>query len=96
MGSRRRSAPKKYPCPCCGYYTLGEKPPGTYEICEICFWEDDDLQYRDPDNEGGANVESLRQAQRNFQEFGAMSKDAISDVRKPTPADKRKRNWKPL
>ena len=45
---------------------------------------------------GGANAESLRQAQRNFQSFGAMSKDAISNVRKATPEDKRKRNWKPL
>ena len=55
-----------------------------------------DLQYRNPDYEGGANAESLRQAQRNFQSFGATSKDAISNVRKPTPEDKRKRNWKPL
>jgi hypothetical protein len=30
----------KYTCPCC-YKTLGEEPPDTYEICEICFWEDD-------------------------------------------------------
>ncbi|MDR2992886.1 MAG: hypothetical protein LBV11_03505, partial [Bacillus cereus] len=23
----------KYTCPCCGYRTLEEEPPGTYEIC---------------------------------------------------------------
>ena len=30
-----------FPCPCCGYKTLSESASGTYEICEICFWEDD-------------------------------------------------------
>ena len=22
-----------YPCPCCGYLTLDEKPSGTFNIC---------------------------------------------------------------
>ncbi len=96
MDAGNRPSPEKYPCPCCGYYTLLNEPPGTYELCPICFWEDDGVQYRDPDAEGGANRESLRQAQRNFQEFGAISKREISAVRKPTPEDKRKRDWKPL
>ncbi len=26
-----------YTCPCCGYQTLNEKPPGTYDIYSICF-----------------------------------------------------------
>jgi len=55
-----------YTCPCCGYKTLEEKPPGTYEICELCGWEDDFVQFKDPDYEGGANGESLREAQYNF------------------------------
>lgn len=29
----------KYKCPCCGYYTLDER--GGYDICPVCFWEDD-------------------------------------------------------
>lgn len=29
----------KHPFTCCGYKTLTKKPPGTYEICSICFWE---------------------------------------------------------
>ncbi|MBL1704243.1 hypothetical protein DXB51_09685 [Bacillus cereus] len=45
----------KYTCPCCGYETLEEEPPGTYEICSICYWEDDEVQFNDPDFEGGAN-----------------------------------------
>src|SRR5579885_3179586 len=29
----------KYSCPCCGYKTLDER--GGYDICPVCFWEDD-------------------------------------------------------
>ncbi|NIP43329.1 MAG: hypothetical protein GWN61_14025, partial [candidate division Zixibacteria bacterium] len=32
-----------YTCPCCGYRTLDD-PPGSYDICGICFWEDDTVQ----------------------------------------------------
>jgi hypothetical protein len=31
-------------CLSCGYKTLDEEPSGTYDICEICFWEDDGYQ----------------------------------------------------
>jgi len=62
---------------------LSEKPPGTFGICPVCYWEDDYAQYNDPDLAGGANNESLNQARRNFNEFGAISKDVIAFVRKP-------------
>lgn len=56
-----------YACPCCGYKTLLQKPPGTYEICHVCHWEDDGVQYYDPDYVGGANQDfSLRIAQKYF------------------------------
>jgi len=32
--------PLPYSCPCCGYLTLPER--GAYDICPVCFWEDDD------------------------------------------------------
>jgi hypothetical protein len=35
----------KYPCPCCGYLMFYEGP-GSYDICKICFWEDDLSQLR--------------------------------------------------
>lgn len=38
----------KFACPCCGSFTLTEKPPGTFSICEVCGWEDDNIQYDDP------------------------------------------------
>src|SRR3954447_19194782 len=27
-------------CPCCGYYTLDSR--GSFDICQVCWWEDDD------------------------------------------------------
>ncbi|WP_285616306.1 CPCC family cysteine-rich protein, partial [Pseudobacillus badius] len=77
----------KYTCPCCGYKTLDEEPTDTYEICEICFWEDDGVQFRDPDYEGGANEVSLRQAQHNFIKFGACDKGSLKFVRHPNNSD---------
>ncbi|QFT89034.1 hypothetical protein FIU87_10285 [Bacillus sp. THAF10] len=78
-----------YFCPCCGYKTLESKPPGTFEICEICFWEDDDLQFNNHDYAGGANESSLRQYQKGFLEGRFIN-------RKPSENDERKPNWKPL
>jgi hypothetical protein len=73
----------RYPCPCCGFLTLVEEPPGTYFICPVCFWEDDYVQFVDPDLTGGANKGSLNQARKNFIRFGAKSRDVIAFVRKP-------------
>lgn len=56
---------KQYFCPCCGYKGLDEEPPGTFDICDICGWEDDCVQFKDPDYEGGAKGLSLRQWQHN-------------------------------
>ena len=77
----------KYTCPCCGYKTLDEEPTDTYEICKICFWEDDGVQFRDPDYEGGANVVSLRQAQKKYIMFGACQEDCIEFVRNLNKTD---------
>ena len=51
-------------CPVCGNYEFEEA--GCYDICEYCGWEDDPLQYDNPDYEGGANHESLNQARAIF------------------------------
>ena len=59
-----------YTCPCCGYRTRDEKEYGSYNICPICFWEDDATQVENP-NIIGANKVTLKQAQKNFIEFGA-------------------------
>ncbi|MFN3326555.1 MAG: CPCC family cysteine-rich protein [Bryobacteraceae bacterium] len=76
-----------YPCPCCGYLTIGEQPPGTFEICAVCGWEDDNVQFEDPNYAGGANKVSLNQARQNFATFGAKSQEAVKWVRKPLPEE---------
>lgn len=78
----------RYPCPCCGYLTFGEEPGGTYVICHVCFWEDDFVQFRDPDYRGGANKVSLKEARENFKVFGAVEPDKVQFVRPPKPEEK--------
>ena len=66
LAGRCTSEGIRYPCPCCDRLTLTEAPTGTFAICESCGWEDDNVQFCDPDYAGGANRESLREARRGF------------------------------
>jgi len=84
---------KKYTCPCCGYKTLENEH--EYDICPICFWEDDPLQYDEIDL-SGANHVSLRQAQKNYSKFGACQKDMLKHVRKPNENDVKDSSWEPI
>lgn len=86
----------KFTCPCCGYKTLNEEPPGTYDICRVCFWEDDASQYYDPDFKDGSNGVSLRQAQKNYLKFGACKKDSLKYVRPPKEEEEKDENWRSL
>jgi hypothetical protein len=67
--------------------TLHEGPTGTYNICKVCFWEDDNVQFHDPDYEGGANKASLDQARENFRAHGVSEIRFKSDVRPPLPEE---------
>lgn len=73
---------RTYPCRCCGFLTLSD--PGGYEICPVCFWEDDPVQNEDSGFTGGANRVALDEARRNFVEFGASELDALKYVRSPS------------
>lgn len=59
-------------CPCCGYRGLQES--AAYEICRVCFWEDDGT--KEYDHLSGPNHMTLRDAQLNFQRVGAVTEDA--------------------
>jgi hypothetical protein len=50
------------PCPCCGFLTFATGY-GSYDICAVCGWEDDSVQLANPTSDGGANKDSLAQAQ---------------------------------
>ena len=73
----------KYKCPCCGYYTFVSKPVGDYNICPVCYWEDDPYQAMDPDEDGMANGVSLNQAKENFKKFGAVTEGLVEFARPP-------------
>ncbi|MCI5058941.1 MAG: hypothetical protein MRY83_22700 [Flavobacteriales bacterium] len=47
----------KNSCPVCGYLTLSER--GIWEVCSICFWEDDGFDDSDADAISGPNHMSL-------------------------------------
>jgi len=83
----------KFTCPCCGYKTLKRNPPGTFEICKICFWEDDNFQYKNPDFKRGSNESSLNEARKNFLKIGASCERFLKYVRKPTNKDKKDLSW---
>lgn len=65
---------KKYKCVCCGNYTMDHSDPIYYDICRVCFWENDPIQNENKDRKGGANKVSLDEARENYAKFG------ISDV----------------
>lgn len=76
----------RFPCPCCGHLTFTE-PPGSDDICLVCFWEDDVSQLRWPQRAEGANAPSLSEAQANFAKFGAIEERFKGDVRPPLPEE---------
>lgn len=77
-------------CPCCGYATLGER--GGYEICPVCFWEDDGQDDVDAHiARGGPNRGTLWAARAYFLAFGACDPASRAHVR--PPAEPRLRAW---
>jgi len=77
---------RRYACPCCGNLTLAEQPPGTFCHCEVCWWEDDPVQFADPGYEGGANAPSLCQAREFYRAIG-VSDPHLKGHERPPRAD---------
>jgi hypothetical protein len=84
----------KWPCPCCGYYTMTLPPGGTFEVCPVCDWEDDDVQFRDPAYAGGANAESLNEAREAFEKLVARGLIRTSSCREPTADEGPRFDWR--
>jgi len=63
-------------CPCCGYRNLGAR--GEYEICRVCFWEDDGTT--EAGRFSGPNHMTLNDARQNFRSIGAVTYDAQRHV----------------
>ena len=75
-------------CPCCEYITFLKDTSDTYNICPVCYWENESDQLYDPSAPaGGANSVSLNQARQNFLSIGASDEQSIPHVRKPLPKE---------
>lgn len=77
-------------CPCCGFPTLGAR--SIFEICPICWWEDDGQDEADADEvRGGPNgAYSLTRARANFADHFDMydAGKGIGAVADPSPERK--------
>lgn len=62
----------KYSCPCCGYPTLSQR--GGFEICALCFWEDDGQDEHNAELvlSGPNHDYSLTEARRNWERHQTM------------------------
>ena len=76
-------------CPCCGFNTIEDQMYGSYMLCPICDWEDDQVQLANPCSRGGANHYSLAEQQMKF---GARV-DISTQLYKGYA---RNRHWRPL
>ncbi len=81
-----------YHCPCCGYPTLAMRC--GFEVCAVCYWEDDGQDSHDADRQrGGPNgTLSLTAAIANFALLGACEENMVDKVRPPTKQEIRNRN----
>jgi hypothetical protein len=86
----------KITCYCCGYKTLTEGP-GEYDICPVCFWEDDGKGFIGSNEPSSANHGlRLSEAQTNFVKYGAASPNHKDNVRPPRANEPRDESWKPF
>jgi len=79
-------------CPCCGYRTLPEGKPGSYEVCSVCHWLDDPDQFGDTECTADGNSVCLSTARENFREHGAAVPAEADDCEDPDGFE-RDPNW---
>lgn len=79
---------KREKCPICGYYTFEDGLGLTFDICPVCFWEDDIFDYDEPDADTGANCVSLQEARENYLKIGAIHPSLKKYVRPPKKCEK--------
>lgn len=74
---------KSYACPCCLHRTLHGR--GNYEICPVCYWEDDGQDDHDADVvRGGPNCDwSLTASRLQYSQTGACRPEDLPHVRQP-------------
>jgi Cysteine-rich CPCC len=69
-------------CQVCSNRTISNK--GAFEICPVCYWEDEGEIKNPSKPTGGPNNDlSLEQARLNFKKYGAVSEEFKEKVRPP-------------
>ena len=73
-------------CPCCGRASLTES--GGYDICKVCWWEDDGQDNNQADHGSGPNHLTLTQARANYLAHGIFDPRREDLRAHQEPADK--------
>lgn len=60
----KKALTDKHLCPVCGKFQFEKRL--SFEICEVCGWQDDLLDEDDPTEETGANEMSLAEYRAKF------------------------------
>ena len=79
-----------HPCPCCGYKTLPSR--GDYELCPVCWWEDEGVE---PWEFSGPNAQTLVEAQQEFLSESRPYRQRPGKVRRPKRREARDPDWRP-
>ena len=80
-----------YQCLCCGCYTLTvPSSEAIAYICPVCFWENDVFIKNDDEPSDENHGLTLRQAQKNYAEYGACCLEMKQHTRPPTEDEKPK------
>ena len=65
---------EKFRCPVCGKFDF--ESVNDHDICPECGWENDVIQFEDPDYDGGANHMSLNEARAMYAEYCRKMEEA--------------------
>jgi hypothetical protein len=84
----------KVTCFVCGHRTLEERC--DWEICPVCFWEDDVLVSTTDRSSPANHGMMVSEAQANYMQYGAVSREFIANVRSPRPDEELDEGWAPL
>jgi hypothetical protein len=80
-----------YACPCCGYKTLSDT--GAYDLCPVCWWEDDGLE---PWEYSAPNGQTLVEAQQAYLAQRLPYRLRSGKVRAPKRGEERDPDWRPF
>ena len=80
-----------HPCPCCGHKTLPGR--GDYDLCPVCWWEDEGVE---PWEYSGPNGQTLVEAQQEYLAERRPYRRRPGKVRRPRRHEARDPDWRPF